>query len=308
MQESGRPLEVPPRRRVPAQRARSVRRCSAAQRFCARMLAFIGAAAADSWPPPPPPSPPLLPLEVGEAACQDLSLPKGQHAVFAVFGGSNTQGANAMALNAHGGTMYGRGIPSFAHLLAKRLRDTHVTKWNADGGSGPILAGTCASTFVPPETRLGTIEYLPNLGYIHEDKAEVGAIKAMLHMMHARGAAAFLVNIVSGTKRYENDARGGGQGRECQRQNYRENVIGCMGRVRLLAFRDKLAHAANETGAHVITIDADEVHGLLAQRSTTHHPPPTTHHPPRTTHHPLLTTALLLRPRCRTCSAPTRST
>ena len=107
--------------------------------------------------------------------------------------------------------MYGRGIPSFAHLLAKRLRDTHVTKWNADGGSGPILAGTCASTFVPPETRLGTIEYLPNLGYIHEDKAEVGAIKAMLHMMHARGAAAFLVNIVSGTKRYENDARGGGQ-------------------------------------------------------------------------------------------------
>ena len=266
------------------------------------MLALIGAAAADLRPPPPPPSPPpLLPLEVGEAACQDLSLPKGQHAVFSVFGGSNTQGANAMALNAHGGTMYGRGIPSFAHLLAKRLRDTHVTKWNADGGSGPILAGTCASTFVPPETRLGTIEYLPNLGYIHEDKAEVGAIKAMLHMMRARGAAAFLVNIVSGTKRYENDARGGGQGRECQRQNYRENVIGCMGRVRLLAFRDKLAHAANETGARVITIDADEVHGLLAQRSTTHHPPPTSHHP-------LLTTALLLRPRCRTCSAPTRST
>ena len=204
--------------------------------------------------------------------------------MFAVFGGSNTQGANAMALNAHGGTMYGRGIPSFAHLLAKRLRDTHVTKWNADGGSGPILAGTCASTFVPPETRLGTIEYLPNLGYIHEDKAEVGAIKAMLHMMHARGAAAFLVNIVSGTKRYENDARGGGQGRECQRQNYRENVIGCMGHVRLLAFRDKLAHAANETGAHVITIDADEVHGLLAQRSTTHHTPHTTHHTPPTAH------------------------
>ena len=100
--------------------------CGTARLQCVRrsdftlgMLAFIGAAAADSWPPPPPPSPPpLLPLEVGEAACQDLSLPKGQHAVFSVFGGSNTQGANAMALNAHGGTMYGRGIPSFAHLLA----------------------------------------------------------------------------------------------------------------------------------------------------------------------------------------------
>ena len=213
------------------------------------------------------PPPPLLPLGLGDTACQDLSLPTGHRAVYTVFGGSNTQGANAVALNSKGATMYGHGNPSFAHLLAKRLKDTHVAKWNADGGSGPILAGTCASMFVPPDTRLGTIEYLPNLGYIHEDKAEVGAIKAMLHMMRARGAAAFLVNIVSGTKRYENDARGGGQGLECRKQNYRENVIGCMGRVRLLAFRDKLTHAANETGAQVITIDADEVPHLFGADS-----------------------------------------
>ena len=239
------------------------------------MLALIGAAAAVSPPPPrpppppsPPPPPPLLPLGLGETACQDLSLPEGHRAVYSVFGGSNTQGANAIALNFKGATVYGRGgNPSFAMLLAKRLKDTHVAKWNADGGAGPILAGTCASMFVPPDTRLGTIEYLPNLGYIHEDKAEVGAIKAMLHMMRARGAAAFLVNIVSGTKRYENDARGGGQGLECRKQNYRENVIGCMGRVRLLAFRDKLVRAANETGAQVITIDADEVPHLFGADS-----------------------------------------
>ena len=241
-----------------------------APRDSAHMLALIGAAAAVSPPPPPPsppPPPPLLPLGLGDTACQDLSLPTGHRAVYTVFGGSNTQGANAVALNSKGATMYGHGNPSFAHLLAKRLKDTHVAKWNADGGSGPILAGTCASMFVPPDTRLGTIEYLPNLGYIHEDKAEVGAIKAMLHMMRARGAAAFLVNIVSGTKRYENDARGGGQGLECRKQNYRENVIGCMGRVRLLAFRDKLTHAANETGAQVITIDADEVPHLFGADS-----------------------------------------
>ena len=242
---------------------RRVRRRATMRATCgAQMLALMGAAAL-----PPPPPPPLMPLELGETACQDLSLPMGHRAVYSVFGGSNTQGANAAALNSKGGTVYGRGNPSFAHLLAKRLKDTHVSKWNADGGSGPILAGTCASAFVPPDTRLGTIEYLPNLGYIHEDQAEVGAIKAMLHMMRARGAAAFLVNIVSGTKRYENDARGGGQGLECRKQNYRENVIGCMGRVRLLAFRDKLARAANETGAQVITIDADEVPHLFGADS-----------------------------------------
>ena len=75
-----------------------------------------------------------------------------------------------------------------------------------------MFAGACASHFIPPNTRLGTIEYLPNMGYIKEDHAEVAAVRSMLRMMAARGAAAFVVNIVSGTKRYENDARGGGQG------------------------------------------------------------------------------------------------
>ena len=230
---------------------------------------MIAAAAVSppSPPPPPPTPPPLLPLERGEPACQDLSLSKGHRALYSVFGGSNTQGANAVALSPKGGTMYGRGNPSFAHLLAKRMMATHDAKWNADGGSGPILAGTCASMFMPADTRLGTIEYLPNLGYIHEDKAEVGAVKAMLHMLRARGAAAFLVNIVSGTKRYENDARGGRKGRQCRKLGYRENVIGCMSRERLLSFRDKLARAANETGAYVITIDADEVPHLFGADS-----------------------------------------
>lgn len=226
------------------------------------MLSF--AAALSSLAPPPPPR---LPLEGGTPSCQSLDLPPKSKAVFSVFGGSNTQGANAVSLNARGGTNYGRANPSFARLLADRLRDTHIAKWNADGGSGPLLAGTCASLFIPPDTRLGTIEYLPNLGYIHEDQAEVGSIKAMLHMLHARGAFAFVVNIVSGRKRFENEARGSRQASQCIRLNFSENVVGCTGRDRLFAFRDKLALAANATGAHVVTIDADEVPHLFGADS-----------------------------------------
>ena len=64
-----------------------------------------------------------------------------------------------------------------------------------------MFAGACASHFIPPETRLCTVEYLPNMGYVKEDRAEVAAVSSMLRMMRARGAAAFLVNIVTGTKR-----------------------------------------------------------------------------------------------------------
>ena len=227
-----------------------------------------------SLPPPYlPPPPSSLPLEVGDPHCMDLALGPQlgarytQRATYTIFGGSNSQGANAKALAPNGGTIYGPGIPSFAHLLAARLNRSHDVQWNADGGSGPMFAGACASHFIPPKTRLGTVEYLPNMGYLKEDRAEVAAVSSMLRMMRARGAAAFLVNIVSGTKRYENDARGGGQGAACKRLGFREELVGCMGRERIVRFRDLLARAANETGAHVVTIDADKAPHLFGADS-----------------------------------------
>ena len=82
--------------------------------------------------PPPPSPPPSLPLEVGDPRCLDLGLGSllgsaryTKKAIFSAFGGSNTQGANAKALNPRGGTIYGPNIPSFAHLLAARLRRSH---------------------------------------------------------------------------------------------------------------------------------------------------------------------------------------
>ena len=91
--------------------------------------------------------------------------------VFTAFGGSNSQGANALSVDLrNGGTQYGPHLPSFANLLSKALGRGFETHMHADGGSGPSLAGTCTSRFIPPETRVGTVEFLPNIGYIKDDR------------------------------------------------------------------------------------------------------------------------------------------
>ena len=81
------------------------------------------AAAQQSSPPPPPPPPsPFIPLESGTPLCTRealTNLPVDARPVFVAFGGSNTQGANALSLSMNGGTEYGRHLPSFATLLQK---------------------------------------------------------------------------------------------------------------------------------------------------------------------------------------------
>ena len=125
-------------------------------------------------PPPPPPPLPLIPLESGTPLCTRealTNLPVGARPVFTAFGGSNSQGANALSVDLrNGGTQYGPHVPSFANLLSKALGRGFETHMHADGGSGPSLAGTCTSRFIPPETRVGTVEFLPNIGYIKDDR------------------------------------------------------------------------------------------------------------------------------------------
>ena len=80
------------------------------------------AAAQQSSPPPPPPPPsPFIPLESGTPLCtrEALIARRCARPVFVAFGGSNTQGANALSLSMNGGTEYGRHLPSFATLLQK---------------------------------------------------------------------------------------------------------------------------------------------------------------------------------------------
>ena len=265
----------------------------------ALLFALIAAttAAQTVSPPPPPPPLPLIPLESGSPLCTrealiNFTLPAETRPVFAAFGGSNTQGANVLSLNPNGGTHYGGHLASFAKFLQKALQG-FTTQMNADGGSGPSvchaglepqtsraqsathtfgpclgqLVGACANRFIPPETRFGTIEFLPNIGYIKEDRAELAAVKLMLQAMNARGAPAYLVNILSGSARFVRDARFGFCGRFQNATERDASVIGCMSRERVVYLHTELSKIAKAQQAHVITRDADETPELFGADS-----------------------------------------
>ena len=230
-----------------------------------QLAANVTALSSKPHPPPPPPPPPLIPLEGGGLFCNNLSLPIEAKPLIVVFGGSNTAGTNSIALQPNGGVLYGRHIPSFVNLLRSALPQ-YGQVGHIEGGSGPSLFGACASQFVPLQTRIGIVEFLPNIGYAKEDKAELAAIKLLLQMMHSRGAATYLVNILSGTKRYVRDERSGfcGKFNETMRD---KSVIGCMSRARVLYFHEELKKIALATHAHVISRDADETPELFGADS-----------------------------------------
>ena len=171
-----------------------------------------------------------------------------------VLGGSNTDGANSVSL-----TSWGRPHRSFASIFSHRLHAaniTHSSQWNAAGGTGPILAGACADLFIPSGTRFGTVEFLPNIGYAKDDEAELSAIERILAMMRARGAVAFVVNVVPAAARYAHAARSTPCGRFNESMQD-DSVMGCMSRAKVMKIRDALAAMASAHGALVVEMDAD---------------------------------------------------
>jgi len=87
------------------------------------------------------------------------------------FGGSNTVGANASHTSARGATKWGKSLRSFSKLAAAALAAGY--KAHAMGGMSPDLI-SCARNHIPADTVLGTVEFLPNIGFIHDDASEVG--------------------------------------------------------------------------------------------------------------------------------------
>ena len=176
-----------------------------------------------------------------------------------VLGGSNTGGANAKE---HHGlrTVWGRPHTSFARRFAATLRDVRLA-WNVDGGGGPISAGACTDELVPRNTRYATVEYLPNIGYIRDDNAELNSIRRLLRELRARGALVFVVNIYSGSQRYA-DAE-----KICGRFRNATNVIGCMTRARVTAIGASIRQMARAVGAHVVEVDADASPALFGADS-----------------------------------------
>ena len=85
-------------------------------------------------------------------------------------------------------------------------------------------------------------------------------------MLRARAAAAFIVNVISGEARFARDRRFG----TCGRWNLSvvdANVIGCMSRERTLWLHGQLTEIARATGAHVVSMDADETPELFGADS-----------------------------------------
>ena len=126
-------------------------------------------------------------------------------------GGSNSAGTNSLQYNMRSPKnpiTYGRRISSFADELMLRLQPTfRLSGRYVGGGMGPTAAAACVSRFAPAETRLATVEFLPNIGYVKDDTGELESIGELLRVLRARGAATYVVDVISGSIRYEREAR-----------------------------------------------------------------------------------------------------
>jgi len=114
--------------------------------------------------------------------------------VLVVLGGSNTLGARSVT--------GGEAWKSFAVQLSTRMADNYTTVKHAQGAMGPIMAAACANSFIPPATRLVTIEFLPNMGYTGDDLSELGAIETLLQVAQQRRARVVVVLINPGRERF----------------------------------------------------------------------------------------------------------
>mmetsp|Transcript_22711 Transcript_22711/g.37552 ORF Transcript_22711/g.37552 Transcript_22711/m.37552 type:complete len:404 (-) Transcript_22711:24-1235(-) len=177
-----------------------------------------------------------------------------------VFGGSNTAGANA-SRHRVGWTSWGRPHDSFAKQFVRILPHPLTLKWNAEGGGGPIFAAACSDDVIPSTTRYATIEYLPNIGFVQDDVAELNSIKKLLKELQARKALTFVVNIYSGTQRFTESEI------VCRSFINKTNVIGCLTQQRMMEIGATIEAAANKTGAHVISMYADHSPALFGADS-----------------------------------------
>lgn len=172
---------------------------------------------------------------------------------FTAVGGSNTVGANAVS-HVNKRTKWGKPHETFAKKFYNILPLKTIIKYGADGGRGPIFLSACSAEFISNSTRYATVEYLPNIGYLKDDNAELGSVKNLLNIYKSLGALVFLINIVPGSFRYKESMD------ICGKYNNSvfDTVIGCLTRKSIEIFRNKLVNYAKSTRSHVIEVDADK--------------------------------------------------
>lgn len=171
---------------------------------------------------------------------------------FSIIGGSNTAGANAVS-HKNKVTKWGKPHMTFAKQFSQILPQTTI-KYGADGGRGPIFLSACSREFISNNTRYASVEYLPNIGYLKDENAEIGSVKNLLKIYNSLGALTFVINILSGSARYQEAMS------ICGKYNSSifQKVIGCMTRDHIEKIRDKIVEHANITNSHVIEVDANK--------------------------------------------------
>jgi len=214
-------------------------------------------------PPFPPPLPPREPGDWRDAAC--LEPAKGKQPAFAVFGGSNSAGTNSLRYVGGGDPIvYGPHIPSFADELMRRLPAFQRSDRAMAGGMGPTAAAACVGRFAPAETRLATVEFLPNIGYIKDDRGELESIGELLRALRRRGAATYVVDIISGSLRFERERKFQGWcGQNLTEYNESSVLHGCNTRHQILRLHGEITKLTHRYGATLITVDADETPHLF---------------------------------------------
>ena len=179
------------------------------------------------------------------------------------FGGSNTVGANATHTTARGATTWGRPLKSFARLSAMALSASFSA--HAMGGMSPSSI-MCARSQIPKDTVLGTVEFLPNIGFIHDDEAEVRAMRFLVRSIQEVGALAVVVNVVPGDARFERDAKYSKCG-QLKTDEEEEAMIGCVDKERMGTIRQKIRAMAAQEGAPLVEMECQSTPELCGSDS-----------------------------------------
>lgn len=124
----------------------------------------------------------------------------------------------------------------------------------------------CARFQIPKATVLGTVEFLPNIGFIRDDEAELRAMTFLVRSIQEVGALAVVVNVVPGDARFERDAKYSKCGR-LKTAEEQEAMIGCVNKERMESIRQKIRVMAAQEGAPLVEMECQSTPELCGSDS-----------------------------------------
>jgi hypothetical protein len=176
-----------------------------------------------------------------KATAREKTTGREPKPVYVILGGSNTVGARNVKW------VPGRPWVSYAAQLgaAGGWAANYTKVQHAQGAMGPTMAAACAGSFIPPATRLLTIEYLPNVGYVADDQSELDAIETLLQVAQQRMARTIVVLINPGRERFATTP------------GCTDNMVGCTTVEHVHRLRQGMLNLTLQYGARSVLADCD---------------------------------------------------